>query len=222
MTSLFLIAGTWGGGWAEETDPQSFRVFLRLMGFRCSRIEWSENVDGVPAVLAAAGNRDWISGGYSVRYRLRDVPYEDRNVLTHSHGIASLLYATTYQNPKSDTPPIPIRNAVCICPPPREEFLRMAMTALQSGMLGSLRVVYADGFDFWALAGQWFDGHWGFRRKWDIDHLHFFQHGIKDIGHSRVFEHGKRGEMVSDLEDLKVARMPQAGAVVLPPTGDMW
>jgi hypothetical protein len=211
MTSLFLIAGTWGGGWAEETDPDSFRVFLRLMGFRCSRIEWSENVDGV---LAAAGNRDWISGGYSVRYRLRDVPYEDRNVLTHSHGIANLLYATTYQNPRSDTPPIPIRNAVCICPPPRQEFLTMAKLALQSGMLASLRVVYADGWDLWARLGQIGDGHWGWRRTWDLADPRFVQHGIKGIGHSDVFEHGKRGEIVGDLEDLKVARLPLSGDIL--------
>jgi hypothetical protein len=64
MTTLFLIAGTWGGGWAEETDPDSFRVFLRLMGFRCSRIEWSENVDGVPDILAAQATAIGSPAGY--------------------------------------------------------------------------------------------------------------------------------------------------------------
>jgi hypothetical protein len=215
MTTLFLIPGTWGGGWTQETDPDSFRVFLRLMGFRCSRIEWSENVDGVPDLLAAEGNRDWIAGGFAVRYRLRDEPYENRNVLTHSHGIGSLLYAMTY--PDRDEPPILIRNALCICPPPREEFLTMAMTAMRFGMIASLRVVYADGWDLWARLGQIGDGHWGWRRSWDIQHPRFVQHGIKGIGHSGVFEHGKRGEIVGDLEDLKVARTPPAAAVALPP-----
>jgi hypothetical protein len=223
-TTLFLIAGTHGGAWAQETDPQSFRVFLRLMGFRCSRIEWSENVDGVPDLLAAAGNRDWISGGYAVRYRLRDVPYEDRNFITHSHGIGPLLYSTTFQD--ADEPPVPIRNALCICPPPREEFIRMATTALETGMLASLRVIYADGWDLWARLGQIGDGHWGWRRSWDLHDPRFVQHGIKGIGHSGVFEHGRRGEIVGDIEDLKVARMPRAGSVrmsdegiIVPPGG---
>jgi hypothetical protein len=125
-----------------------------------------------------------------LRYRLRDVPYEDRNVLTHSHGISSLLYGTTYPDP--DEPPILIRNALCICPPPREEFLTMAMTAMRFGMIASLRVVYADGWDLWARLGQIGDGHWGWRRSWDIEHPRFVQHGIKGIGHSGVFEHGAR------------------------------
>lgn len=211
VTNLFLIAGTHGGAWAMDTDPQSFRVFLRLDGFRCSRIEWSENVDGVPDVLAARGNRDWIAGGYAVRYRLRDVPFEDRNFLTHSHGVGPLLYGTTFQD--AEEPPVPIRNALCICPPPREEFLRMARTALQSGMIASLRVVYADGWDFWARAGQAFDGHWGWRRSWDLRHPGFLQHGIKGIGHSGVFDHGKRGLIVGDLEDLKTDRLVAAGGV---------
>jgi hypothetical protein len=210
-TRLFLIAGTWGGGWTEETDPQSFRVFLKLLGFICSRIEWTDNLDGVPDLLAAEGNRDWIAGGFSTRYRLRNEPYENRNVLTHSHGIGSLLYAMMY--PDSDEPPILIRNAVCICPPPREEFLTMAMTAMRFGMIASLRVVYADGWDFYARAGQVFDGHWGWRRSWDLEHPRFVQHGIKGIGHSGVFEHGKHGEIVGDLEDLKVARTPMAGVI---------
>jgi hypothetical protein len=211
MTSLFLLAGTWGGAWTQDTDPDSFRVFLRLMGFRCSRIEWSENVDGVPSVLAAAGNRDWISAGYATRYRLRGLPYEECNCLTHSDGIAGLLYATTY--PDRDEPAIHIRNAVCICPPPREEFLMMAKTALTLGTLASLRVVYADGWDMWARLGQIGDGHLGWRRKWDLEHPRFVQHGIKGIGHSGVFEHGRRGEIVGDLEDLKVARTPMAGVM---------
>jgi hypothetical protein len=208
MTRLFLSAGTWGGGWTEEIGPESFRVFLKLLGFTCSRIEWTYNVDGIPDLLAAEGNRDWIAGGFATRYRLRNEPYENRNCLTHSDGIGSLLYAMTY--PDRDEPPIMIRNALCICPPPREEFLTMAMTAMRFGMIASLRVVYADGWDLWARLGQIGDGHWGWRRSWDIEHPRFVQHGIKGIGHSGVFEHGKRGEIVGDLEDLKVARTPMA------------
>jgi hypothetical protein len=102
MTSLFLLAGTWGGGWAEETDPDSFRVFLRLMGFRCSRIEWSENVDGVPDILAAARqprlDRRRLCGSLS----LRGVPYEDRNFLTHSHGIAEFIVCDHVPGPRTN------------------------------------------------------------------------------------------------------------------------
>jgi hypothetical protein len=209
-TTLYLSEGTWGGTWARDTSPDSFRVFLRLRGFRCSIVEWSLNVDGEPDPLAAKGNRDWIAGGYAERYRFRHEPYEDLNVLTHSHGIGPVLYQATLED--TDEPIVPIRNVLAICPPPRKEFVTMAQQALERGTIAALRVIYAGSWDAWARLGQLFDGHLGWRRDWSaVIHPHFSQRGEQGIGHSGLFDRAHRSRLVAngDLTFLQQARIPE-------------
>lgn len=52
---------------------------------------WSGDLDG-----AFAGKRsqtDWEAAGRSLRYYMQDVPYANRNILAHSHGLQVALFA---------------------------------------------------------------------------------------------------------------------------------
>lgn len=192
-TRLFLGEGTWGGEWARNTEIGTFRDHLRDHGFTCSIIVWTTDVDGLlevgrsPSTLGS-NNTDWIAGAYAERYKLAGLPYEQRNKLTHSHGIGPTLYQATLED--TDDPIVPIRNVLAICPPPRQEFLDMARVALERGTIAALRIIYADGWDPWARLGQAFDGSWGWRRDWAaLEGVRgFSQRGEKGVGHSGIFK----------------------------------
>lgn len=186
MTTLWLLEGTWGGTWARDCSLGSFRAFLREQGFDCYVVEWSTNVDGVPSLFDAKGNRDWIAAGYALRYRLQGVAPEDRNILCHSHGAGGFLYqAILPDDPPLET--IAIRRALSVCSPPRSDLERCAQDAIGLWKIGAWRHIYADGWDKMARFGQMFDGHWGWRRKWEIPEGVFHQVPEKGIGHSGIF-----------------------------------
>lgn len=193
MTRLWLVEGTWGGDWAEpKIEPGTFRAFLRASGFECARVVWSYDVDGVPSITrhAGDGHRDWIAGGYGIRYRLKDVPFEDRNFLVHSHGIGPVLFQATLEDPEE--PMVPIRRLLSVSSPPRSDMELLGKLALESGSIAAWRHIYADGWDTWARFGQVFDGHWGWQRRWGLEHPHLTQSGEKGVGHSGIFTEPER------------------------------
>ena len=184
MTIIHLVEGTWGGDWTHDTGADSFRGWLRRQG--CMSIAfrgWSTDVDGVPSLFDANGNHDWIAGGYALRDRLAQYPYESRNLLVHSHGIAPVLYQCALDDPES--PAVPIHRLLSGCSPPRKDLERIALKAMEKGTIGAWRHIYADGWDKWARLGQMFDGHWGWRRTWDVPGM--VNAGEKGVGHSGLF-----------------------------------
>jgi hypothetical protein len=189
-TVLVLVEGTWGGQWATDEGPDSFRAFLEAHDFTTIRFRgWSGDVDGVPSVLDN-GHGDWIGGGYGLRYFLAGLPYEARNILCHSHGIAPVLYQATMTNGDR---PLPIRSLVSVCSPPRREFQELGAQATRTGQIGYWRHVYAQGWDTWARLGQVFDGHWGWRRTFPAAHENVGEPGI---GHSGIFTPAHRARFV--------------------------
>lgn len=194
MTTLHLIEGTWGGDWMRDTSPGSFRAWLESLGFNCIAFRgWSTDVDGVPSVLNAKGNRDWIAGGYALRDRLLRYPYEDRNILCHSHGIGPALYEAALNDIES--PAVPIRRLLSVCSPPRWDLEQIGKDAMYAGTIGAWRHIYADGWDTWARFGQMFDGHWGWRRHWAVPGM--VNVAERGIGHSGIFRPDMRDRFIS-------------------------
>jgi hypothetical protein len=196
-TRLWLVEGTWGGDWAQP--DHDFRAFLTGNKFSCARVVWSFEVDGIPSISTRGGqneNRDWIAGGYGLRYRLAQVPFEDRNVLCHSHGIGPVLYQATLEDPEE--PIVPIRNLLSICPPPRKDMEALGALALQSGAIDRWRNVYAIGWDKWLRPGQLFDGRWGWHLKLAFKHPHFVQVGERKVAHSGIFTEQYRQRFIDD------------------------
>jgi hypothetical protein len=174
---VILVEGTWGGDWAKPGS--AFRQFLRAHGIETRRFEgWTESIDGVPNVLESGKHADWIAGGKAFGYYMRDVPYEDANIIVHSHGLQPVLYyaAATKR---------PIRRLISICSPVRSDMRVVALQAVPK--IGRWRHVHSNGGDLMQLAGELFDGHLGWTRDWhlpgvsNVDNL-----TIPGIGHSKL------------------------------------
>jgi hypothetical protein len=184
VTTIHLVEGTWGGDWTVDTGPESFRAWVRQ--YDCLSIVfrgWSTDVDGVPSLFDRSGNYDWIAGGYALRDRLAAYPYERRNLLVHSHGIAPVLYQCALTDP--ECPAVPIRRLLSVCSPPRKDLEAVAKHAMAAGMIGAWRHIYAGGWDSMARFGQVFDGHWGWRRTWDVPGM--VNVAEQGVGHSGLF-----------------------------------
>jgi hypothetical protein len=53
--------------------------------------QWSGDLDG--SFAGKRSHTDWEAAGRSLRYYLNDLPYNERNLVTHSHGLQVALYA---------------------------------------------------------------------------------------------------------------------------------
>jgi hypothetical protein len=175
MPKVFLVEGTWGGTWAEEGS--SLRQFLEARGLECVRFRgWTTDVDGVPNVLESGKHADWISGGFALGYQLETVPYEDRNIICHSHGINPVLY----QGAQSC---VAIRNLISVCSPVRKDMQGTANDARPH--IKRWRHISATDWDFMQRAGELFDGQWSWSqvRKWAQADENV---QIPKIGHSKM------------------------------------
>lgn len=175
MTHVTLVEGTFGGTWAS--DPAStFRDMLRRRDVAASVFEgWTNNVDGVPNLLAAGRHRDWIAGGYALSYFLQLVPYEDRNIICHSHGLQVVLYMLARTQ-------LPIRRLISVCSPVRRDMRETAIAAVP--YLNRWRHIASSQGDPWQRLGELFDGHLGWGdRKWPQAQENL---SIPGIGHSKL------------------------------------
>lgn len=189
-TTLIVIEGTWGGRWARSDS--AFRAFLDKQGFDVFRFRgWSGNIDGVWTPLSADGDADWSSGGYALAYFLKKFPYEDRNLLCHSHGINVALYQANCENDDcGNRVALPVRRLLSVCSPVRKTMQPLARTAIRSTacdgsverpMIGRWRHIYASDWDLMQRMGEMFDGKVGWTRKWKDAHENV---GVKGVGHS--------------------------------------
>lgn len=81
--------------------------------------EWSGDLDG--ALAGKRAHTDWEAAGKALRYYMHDLPYEDRNVVTHSHGLQVALFAAA-QGTK-------FRRLVSITGPIRQDLMAVAKQA---------------------------------------------------------------------------------------------
>ena len=185
MKTLILVQGTWRGAWAEPKSP--LRLYLASLGFRCVLFPgWSGDADGIPSLTDAPGNADWMAGGYALRFFISALrlPFEDLNFLVHSHGIAPVIYQAVLPETDGGLGPIPIRSLISVSSPPRDDLQKLSKQAIDTGMIGYHHHVHAIGWDFWARAGQLFDGkRFGWHLDWETAHSNA---GIPDVGHSKL------------------------------------
>jgi hypothetical protein len=132
--------------------------------------EWSGDLDGM-----FAGKRvhsDWCAAGRSLRHYLKDIPFEDRNILTHSHGLQVALYAAA-QGAK-------FRSLISVSGPVRSDMYPMAEKAKPN--LGPWLAEHAP-WDWVQTGGSiCFDGHF---TRFTRTHPFADQHiKIPKVGHS--------------------------------------
>lgn len=175
MTTVVMVEGTFGGQWARGRSP--FCRVLREHHFAPMQFQgWTGNVSGVPNPLSRGHHRDWIAGGYALAYFLDRLDYNDRNVICHSHGLATVFYAIVRQQ-------VSIRRLISVCSPVRRDMQTQASGAVQR--IGRWRAVSSSDWDFWQWAGEVGDGHWQLTRAraWTQAHENT---PIAGIGHSKL------------------------------------
>jgi hypothetical protein len=120
---------------------------------------WSTDLNGASLWRLfgkRAKHRDWHAGGKALAWYLRDVPYADRNLIAHSHGLQVALFAATVGD-------IYIRSLVSVASPERADMDEVAVNALCS--IGRWVHVIDARADWLAWLGQMTDGRWfGSRR----------------------------------------------------------
>lgn len=145
MTHYLVIGGThWSpNGWCCETSPLTQFLFERgLMRVGC--VEWSGREVVNPHLM-----RDWYDGADKAAQMLLNLPFEDRNVIAHSHGGQVALMASRS---------VRLRRLLTIGTPNRADVPK-------DGDIERWRHVRDPKFDLWATLGQLFDMRVSLSRK---------------------------------------------------------
>lgn len=176
MTKIVPIHGTFSakrfnpGAWYREGSP--LHGVLKAAGYEyvnpTDPFEWSSDLDGA---WIRRDHGDWEAGGKALRWYLHDIPFEDRNLLTHSHGLQVSLYAAAAGTQ--------IRSLISITGPVRGDMEDVTKAAINN--IGPWLHVYTDKSDLIQLLGSLFDGKFGIHRKAPFADVNL---KIPKVGHS--------------------------------------
>lgn len=144
---------------------------------------WSSDVDGLginSLIGRKTHNNDWDAGGFSLENYLSGVPFEDRNLIAHSHGM-QVVYNCNLQ----------IRRLITIGSPIRWDVLKKAFGDEDIGKIKEKyneRItkhlhIYEPGHDKWQFLGQIGDGRFGKGKMHPLAHIN---DPIKGINHSKI------------------------------------
>jgi hypothetical protein len=185
MTRLVTVFGTHGLNLEhpeqEWHHPQSaWWAYMREHGFEEADPDdpfiWSGDIDGTPF----AGN-DWEVTTIWLRRYLRSLPYEDRNVIAHSHGGQPAIEAAIE---------VPIRSLIMFGTPVRKRIEQeVCPKALPN--IGACVQVIDERRDWTATLGGLFDGDLRWRREFKVPPVPGVHGGIQvkklpKIGHSNI------------------------------------
>lgn len=166
------LAGThaWRDAWTRADSDfgrlmagEGFAIILA--GGRPYR--WSTALDGL-----IGADRNWEAAADSAFYFLRDVPFEDLNLIGHSDGgnVALILAASGFR----------IRTLTTIGTPPREEINLVDAEA----HIEFHQHIYDLRRDLWGWLGQVGPGQLHFDRK--FNHPRVLNIALEGIGHSSI------------------------------------
>jgi pimeloyl-ACP methyl ester carboxylesterase len=186
MIQYITVPGTWGYDGDDNKEwwyPGSlFSQYLGKLGFDQRLVceepyVWSSNVDGADWMRyfgKRPSHRDWTSAAKAFKYYIHDIPYEDRNIIAHSHGGQVVAYAAL------DTP---IRNLITVGTPVRSDMENVYKAARPS--IGYWAHVYSAKSDFYQVFGELFDGRLGIFRKMPQADVNI---NIPSVGHSKILK----------------------------------
>ena len=184
MPRYLPIQGTDGWDkdqWWKAGSP--FTTAMARVGWDLLQSEdpfvWSTDLDGAnPLALVCrpwqrreAKHRDWEAGGLALHYFLKDVPYEDRNLVSHSHGLQVVLYAARHGSK--------IRSLIDISGPVRGDM--SIVTDMARPQIARWVHVYDQKTDWIAWAGQLFDGRLAVSRAHPEADINI---SLQGVGHS--------------------------------------
>ncbi len=189
MKKYVAVPGTWG--YAGEIDSaqwwvdgSEFSVFMRQIGYEPvdpdNPFIWTTDVNGTKwFVFSDRSHHDWKAGAAALKYYLANVPYEDRNIIAHSHGGQVALYTASFG--------VEIRTLITIATPVRHDMRKVIAMARPN--IGYWTHVYSDWSDIIQILGGIFDGSIGIRRKMKLADINL---QLPKVGHSAILRDPKR------------------------------
>jgi hypothetical protein len=135
---------------------------------------WCTGLDGV-----VGADSHWIAGGLALRWYWRDVPYERRVAIVHSHGLRLIEVAAGWWHE-----PIKIRKVISLCSPIRIGGEAGKLAERAAANIGAHLHVYSKrDFDKWQTFGGIGDGAISFNRENPHATVNV---GIEGIDHSHL------------------------------------
>ena len=214
MLRYLPIQGTdswsWGvkGEWWQAGSP--FTQFMTSEGFEILNPDrpflWSTDLNGHKGWLRwfrkqNTDHKDWQAGGASLLYYLdggaKDcgIPYVDRNVIAHSHGLQVVLYACSMG--------LRVRRLISVGSPIRHDMSTlMAQASKQIGFWLHLHDTSDDGIQ---IAGEFGDGRIGRARVCPFAHMNI---GFEEVGHSKLLRDPSRFHLWQERHLLDHFRQP--------------
>lgn len=184
MTTRYVaILGT--NGWPSEPAQQHaewwyptspFGRYLKSLDLLPAREDkpfvWSGDLEGIPIL---ASGKDWEAGAESLGYYLDALPFEDRNLIAHSHGGQVALIAAANG--------VQMRSLIMVATPVRKDIERhIAPAAVKN--IGVCRHLYDPKWDTIGLLGAAFDFRLSMRRKFQVAGI--VAEGVPGMSHSNV------------------------------------
>ena len=210
MTRCVGVGGSWSwkGGWWQPDSP--LWTYLRQHGLLqafpavkdrygnilrpATPFEWDTGIGSSLKFWrsAEARCRIWKVAGDALAYYLDGIDYEDRNVITHSHGLQPALFCAAKG--------VEIRRLLSIAGPYREDMQATAAKAIAN--IGYWLHVYDPDKDRIGWLGGMFDGDVGNQRTQPLA----INLPIKKISHSRLvsdpaaFPHWQEAGLIAFLQ----------------------
>ena len=161
-----------GQWWHRSSKFASFLAEhgLFVLEHKDGQFVWSTDLDG----LGQRSMNDWVAAGKALKYYMACVPYSQRNLIVHSHGLQPALFACADG--------LKIRRLVSVCSPVRKDMMATAKDARPN--IGRWLHIYALGWkDKMARLGQLFDGNLSLKTTHPLADINA---GVKGAGHSSV------------------------------------
>lgn len=175
MTRYIGVYGTFGREDDWPLPTSAFGRFMASQDFAPARFRpfkgFTGDLDGVP--LFGSGE-DWEAGTEAFIDYCYPIPYEDMNVIGHSHAVQPILMAAAKG--------LEIRSLILVGSPVRRNLEELAPEALKH--IGVCRHLYDPGWDTWGLFGMLFDGRLSLRRSFRVEGM--ASEAVKGMGHSGV------------------------------------
>jgi hypothetical protein len=217
------VQGTWGWDedpknilWWEQGSPFTERLrTLGLIQLPSKRaFLWSTELEGFQVwerLLHTPGHkhRIWKAAGLSLCYFLENdlgaIPYYNRNLIAHSHGLQVILYACGLYG-------LRIRNLISVGSPIRQDMQEITLKALPN--IGNWAHIYDPKKDEVGEAGEFNDGR--FRWPWQkrLSPLADKLIPVPGAGHSGTLNDSKFFSVWDENQDFLRLNGPNPRAII--------
>lgn len=180
IIKVTLIGGTHSDDddwWTNDSEFNSFLASHSIIPAKEREFRWSTDLNGIDIFNRLFRKKkfhsDWEAGGTALSYYLENLPYEDRNIISHSHGRQVVLYAAGFCGTR-------INRWIDLSGPVRSDMREISSWAERN--ISYSMHVYSN-WDYTQILGSLFDGKLGVNTECPISANLKLPH---EVGHSGI------------------------------------